>query len=180
MTTKQKLVRLKELSRQAGANIFERCKLASEVLQDTDWLAQCGDEFKARDLLQAEYFRDLSGFISIGRLVELYEKFPLESKWKEYKYDLAAMDSLEREMSATENDGLKGVRTAWKPLAEKFEREVTDLRQDLQSAHQKARIANGEVEKLRGEIRELERENATLRGRITQLERMLKLEPEAA
>ena len=163
MTTKQALMELKKLAATAADNLYRRIELAVNVLADLDWIAQVhgGSDLKAQDALQSEFFRDLGGFISLGKLCAMYRHVPA-SEWKACRYDVAAVEVTYDDQAATEKRET-GKRTAWKAIAEERAEQI-----DQQTA---------EVLHLRGEVERLRDENARLHGRVEQLEKQLDREP---
>jgi DNA repair exonuclease SbcCD ATPase subunit len=173
--TTQKLARLRDLAGQAGANIFERCRLAAEVLADITWVTQThgGDEMAAMDALETEYFADYRDYITLGKLRQVYHEFPNETDWKDVKYNLAAMEAKYAESHANEDKGLRGSRTSWKAVAEKYEQKQKQLERDRDRDRKELASKDTELEELRCRISELERENAELNGRLMELQRLL-------
>jgi len=91
--TTQLLAELKTLAKSAAENLYRRIGLAAEVLKDLDWIATIhgGSDMRAMDALQDEYFSELGGFISLGKLILMQEKIA-EEEWKSVKYDVSAVE----------------------------------------------------------------------------------------
>lgn len=91
--TKKLFARLKVLSSAAGTNVYERVSLAAQCMKDHDWIVELhqGDDFKAREALESEFFADLAGYVPLPLLLNILGAFPDESTWREYRYDLKAM-----------------------------------------------------------------------------------------
>lgn len=70
-TTATLLAELKVLSGQAGENAFHRIELARDILADNDWIATVygGNETKAREAIESEYFGDLCGAVDLSQLL---------------------------------------------------------------------------------------------------------------
>lgn len=166
--TKRKLVRLRELASGAKQNIYERCKLASEILSDRDWIAiEHGGEYDAaQKALEDDFFSDVAGFIVLADLVQIYKQFPVEEKWRELRYNLAALKAAMRE-------------TTREPKAEKEPQkratlaQLHELEQQVESAGQRAEnlsrtISNQaeEITSLKDEVARLKKENAQLRREL--------------
>ncbi len=175
MTTKQKLVELKKLAGVAGPNIYQRARIANEVLADKDWIAEQheGDEFRAIAHLESEFFADLRGYITLGRLRELITAYSEERTWKELRYDLSALEAKHSEEHG-EQPALRGQRTSWKAKAEQLSEQVDQLMRDRARDRQDVDNARASEDKMQARIRELENENANLLGRICELEKLLK------
>jgi len=156
MTTKQSLAELKKLSREAADNLYRRLELAANVLADLDWIAEVydGSDLKAQDALQSEFFADLGGFVTLGKLLAMYRGVP-KSEWKECRYNVAAVEVAYDEQATEANSREKGKRTSWKKIAEERleQLEVAEARiQELESivSEQAAKIARqgGQIEQL--------------------------------
>lgn len=165
MTTKQALAELKKLAKDAAVVLYRRIELAALVLSDLDWIARThdGSDLKAQDALQGEFFRDLSGYVTLGKLLAMYRHIP-EDQWRGCRYDVAAVEVLYDDQ-AEPDQAERGKRTAWKALAE----------ERGEALHE----AEAELVRLRKQVAELKTENERLRGRIEQLERLLGHEPVA-
>lgn len=156
-STNQNLKRLQTLADVADKNIFERIDLAAKVLADLDWVAENHEnEDKARSWLESQFFNQLAGVFSLGKLFQIYEQFPDEKQWAEYRYDLPAMHSLWRERQS-DDGGLTGTRTAWKPIAEEFKARCEELESENAS--------------LKLQVAELTHKNAVLEGRLAERRR---------
>lgn len=179
--TKAALKELRRLRDSVGSSLYERSRLASVCLADTDWLAEEfeGDEFRAADYVQEKFFSELGGSIGVLELVSIYRQFPDVAAWKEREYNIKTL--------------LAEVQTA-RPEREKrtvtrvTRKEYEDLKDAKEHAEfvakryeQEAKDKIGVVERLQERVRELENENHTLHGRISELERLLdRIKPHAA
>jgi len=181
--TTQLLAELKTLASSAADNLYRRIGLAAEVMLDLDWIARThdGSDLKAHDALQDGYFRDLGGFISLGKLIQMFSKIPVE-QWKEVKFDVAAVEIMYNEATSTEpkDGGEKGVRTAWKPLAEERGKQVDRLTEQVKQTGDLATRQTAEIDQLKARICELTRENERLQGRVEELEKMMHRQPVVA
>lgn len=153
MTTKQALGELKTLVKSAKENLYRRIALAREVLGDLDWIATVhgGSDLRAQDALQSEFFPDLAGYVSLGKLILMQQHVPVET-WQECRYDIAAVEVLYDQQRAADAGEPKPARPSWKTIAEE----------------RAARIS------------ELERELSRMQGRLEELEKFARLEPAAA
>lgn len=182
-STNQLIAELKTLAGQGKKNIFRRVQLASQILADHDWIASKGwDEPQAREALQADYFSELGGYVSLGTLLEIYAKFPHESDWEEYNYNIRAMELLWRQ---NENDANQQSqeRTKWKAKAEYLDNEVKEMKYEISRKNSMVDALEKEIVELNGKIsslldenRQLREENAGLRGRLEELERFARQE----
>jgi hypothetical protein len=163
MTTKQALAELKKLAKEAGRSLYRRLELAAVVLQDLDWIAQVhgGSDLKAQDALEDEFFRDVGGYVTLGKLLAMYRHVP-KAKWVELRYKVQAIE-LEYDEQAAPDKRETGVRTAWKQIAE-------ERGDKLEAAERKILILQAKVDGLTSE-------NERLKGRIEQLEKMLERKP---
>jgi len=159
MTTKQALAELKKLAASAADNLYRRIELAATVMQDLDWIASVhdGSDLKAQDALQSEFFKDLGGYVTLGKLIAMYRHVPA-TDWKECRYDVAAVEVLYDQQAAPDQKETRN-RKAWKAAAEELE--------------QKLDVAERRVASLQTKVDELTLENGRLRGRVEQLERLL-------
>ena len=159
MTTKQALAELKKLAASAADNLYRRIELAATVMQDLDWIASVhdGSDLKAQDALQSEFFRDIGGYVTLGKLIAMYRHVPA-ADWKECRYDVAAVEVLYDQQAAPDQKETRN-RKAWKAAAEELE--------------QKLDVAERRVASLQTKVDELTLDNERLRGQVEQLERLL-------
>lgn len=142
-STAKKVARLRSLAGKAGRNIYERCKLASEILRDKDYVAEkYGGYDEAQVTLEDSYFSDLKGFICLERLVAIVRHFEEEQQWRNERYNIRSLNYLfeesqkapvpksahktRRKSSKAENDALRdqlhAERTRSAELAKQVER----------------------------------------------------------
>jgi hypothetical protein len=155
--TKTCLTELKRLVKDAKANLYRRIELAATVLADLDWIARehGGSELKAHDALQSEFFPDLGGYLSLGKLLQMYRKVG-KPQWEECRYDIAAVEVVYDEQHQTTTAEERGSRTAWKKIAEERAERIEQL--------------EAYVAKLTSENDRLSAENTDLRNRVARLE----------
>lgn len=93
MSASKLLARLQELSEQSGKNYYERIHIADTLLQDREWLKTefVGDDYKAAESLEAKYFHDLSGSMTVWMLLQIYRRFPNEKDWQKCSYNLRTL-----------------------------------------------------------------------------------------
>ena len=177
MNTASALVKLKEMAKKAGETIFERAKLASQVLGDDVWLADAchGNWDEAIQYLEAEYFPELSVAFSLNKLVVLYEKFQSIEEWILYKFNLNALWGVYLGTLKKENLPSKGDRVG--PIPNKIHNEalekIRELEYKVKKSDESFQNQSDRIRNLEEENRKLREENAELRGRVKQLERMM-------
>jgi hypothetical protein len=157
------LARLKKLRDKAGSLVYERVKLAASVYADRNWVAASfrGDPNAAAAHLQEEYFADLCDAVSFLDLLGIFKVFPEEREWAEHKY------SVKRLFAALPKEE-KAPRERRGVTIKEHEEEIS-RRKDAEFAAKRARE---EAETLQARVKELEMENAKLKGRIEELERI--------
>ena len=163
--TTQLLAELKNLAKDAADNLYRRIAIAREVMSDLDWIATVhgGSDVRAADALQDEYFRDLKGFVSLKKLMDMHRDVSHED-WKSVSYGIAAVKAIHDEQLAGEKSTKHEVRTNWKvKCAEKDER-IEDLERQVEQLLESN-------QKLRGENAELRSQIARLEGRIEEMDR---------
>lgn len=160
--TKRALLELKRLAAESGKNIYRRVELAVAVLGDVDWIAteHGGSQENAEKAMTSEFFADLRGYVSLGRLRDLHRHVPRE-KWEELRCDLAAVDAFERESHKPAYGGCpRSPSRSWKEVA-------TEQKSDLEKKQ-------AEILRLRAELARVTQENQRLRRRVEELERSAK------
>ena len=164
------LDRLKELINDAGRNYYERVKIADQLLSNKVWMesAYGGDDYKDAEMLEREYFHDLSGSMSIFELLQIYRKFNNEGDWKKHNYNLKVLYAQCKKVESSRS------RTTVK-LAdfEAVQAEAAEFKFKYKENEKQLKIKMSCIEKLEERVRELENENAELRGRVNELERVL-------
>jgi hypothetical protein len=170
--TSQLLAELKTLAAIAVKNLYQRIGLAAEVMGDLDWIAMIhgGSDLKAADALQDEYFRDLGGYVSLGKLILMYQKVD-QTQWEEARYDVAAVEVIYDGLTRETHE--KGERTSWKKVAEERGERLEDVERSVKQIEEVAEVRKTEVERLREEVERLKAENANLRGRIEELQNLI-------
>lgn len=157
--TTQRLAQLKNLADQAAENLYERIKLASEVLEDLDWIAECfgGSDLKAMDTLQADYFRDLGGFITMGELIRMYKTLP-KHVWEECRYNVAAVqvEYKNRTQPESTNEKKGGGRPKWKEIAEEAQQRIETLERQVEQLLEANQSLRAERDEWRQKAEELE------------------------
>ena len=165
LTTKQKVIKLRELSTGAGKNLYQRCKLLSEILADNTYIDSDfdGNEQRARDFFKREYFSDIDGKITLDDLIHIYRAYPDEKIWAGEGYMLGRI-AAKYFAEFGPSPGGKPERTNWKAVAADLQADNDALRKDLERTRQ-------QLDAALAELKQVKHENAVLSGRIIELER---------
>ena len=168
--TRRRIVELRQLAELSDQNIYRRVQLASQVLADTAWIADehHGDEIEARQHINDTCFASLGGYVQLDTLLAIFSMFPLEEQWKDYKYDLRAMELLWEEQRKEEST--KPHRSA-KPRATHAAIEAAE-----QEAVKQAAVAAKERKEKEDALSEADRltlENESLRTENVQLKALI-------
>lgn len=165
ITTNEKILQLRQWIGEAGEMHYKRIKLAKEVISDKHWIAISfnGDDLKAGDALEKEYFGDLCGAISFWRLLKIIDEYPTIEEWRKFKFNLTAM-SAEID-SRTKKPPI--ARTNRWSITQKAHEEVEMDRNRFKRMYE---VKNQEVEASSRKIAELELKIITLTREKRQLE----------
>lgn len=165
--TSQLLADLKRLAGESRENILARIKAAKQVLSDLNWVSDTygGSDIKARDALQDEFFLELNGVFTLGTLIAIYDSFPDESTWKEHRYNLQTMRALWEESRKKEDEDRQ-------PRTRITRAEFDEQATQLQAVRQSLASREKTIQDLQETIERLREENAILRGRIEELQKM--------
>ncbi len=168
MTESQILADLRELTEAVGSNHYQRIKLADQLMQRREWIASSfkGDDYRAAEMLEEEFFHDLSGAMTIWNLLTIYRKFPLEKDWKAKQYNLRML------LSACKPPVSEKAGKQERKSVKYAEFEATQQR--AKEAEFQLKRKEKEIESYRLRVTELEQENSRLHGRVEQLERIVK------
>ncbi|HSV27554.1 MAG TPA: hypothetical protein VLH60_06650 [Sedimentisphaerales bacterium] len=163
------LIEARKLRGRSGLAAYRRAKLLCQVFEDRNFRADCGnlDDFRAAAVLD-EYLEDLCvSFLDIRRMLR---HFPKPKAWQEGRLSRLYNDMLKAE-SGEKDKPLSGKpRNVTAEVRKRLESQLTDARKEL--ARQNA-VRLSEIDQLRAKVADLERENAELRERITELEKQL-------
>jgi hypothetical protein len=93
--TRTALRNLRTLAGRTGELYRERIAESITALRDQIWLqSQFGGSYdKAVEYLQEQWFQDISGFITLHKLLKIYRTIPV-AKWRSYNYNLRALELL--------------------------------------------------------------------------------------
>jgi DNA repair exonuclease SbcCD ATPase subunit len=166
MKWEMKLKKVDDLIAQSNASLFDRVKLLIEIWDDVDFLAHVdGSVDKAELLLDAKLGDYGIGFFEARSLMK---HFPKRPHWVGTPIRQMLAEALEVERSERKERQEPVTRKNPVPHAEHEK-----VMQQLEQTRERVDQAQDEVAGLRSEIAKLKEENATLRGRITEMERML-------
>jgi len=174
---KKLLENVKALFAEARVNLHAITVLLVKIWEDKDFRhdAQLEDDYAASDWID-EYITDTD--LTFLELRAVLVQFPKEEQWKESTIrDLYAQTKKTTEEQA---EAPPVNRTAWKKKAEEAEEKLKET--EFQNIQLK-KVESDSLERLTDqsqEIRNLKEENAVLRGRIEELERLYKPELAAA
>lgn len=175
VTVKSMLAKLKTLANCAGETLHERVRLASAINADREWLEEAcnGDEYQAAEIL-AEHFQDVChGRLNMLSLLNLYNKMPDLKDWRKYRFNVMAMlDAIAINEDRVPSDRR---RATIKDIEERDDK-IKELEYHVTRDKQELGDKVAEIEKLRVRIGELSEENARLRGRIEQMEKVMNRE----
>lgn len=180
------LGRIDRLAREAnglrlkiGHNLFERVKLASELLADPGYVQANGGPEPTRIKLEDTFFADLLSSISLHRLVVAACEFPEVAEWERRGFDLeritnaAAHQRNAREAKPAERRPTKGQLLAAKATAERatadkfaFEEQLEAKKVEVETLAQKADRLERELSAAKAEIDQLKAEVADLKKKL--------------
>lgn len=177
-TTQELLARLRDLTKSAGENYYERIQIADQLLSDRQWVESehGGSDHKAAKTLEDVYFHDLCGLMGLWDLIHILRKYPQRKEWEKFKYNLRKMhESLKpepakvdppRRATIKELEQLQDTNESLKFQLNRQKEIVATIKQELVDWKSRA-------EKLEKRVAVLELENATLKGRLEELEAVL-------
>lgn len=173
LTAGEMLARLKELADQAGRNYYERIKLADSLLQDRAWLQAsfASDDYKAAEYLEAECFHDLSGSMTVWQLLHIYRKFPDESEWRKRKWNLRTLYDLCKPKAEGKGSKRRAIKVA---EYEALEQRHKEAEYRVKQLGKENAAKDSQLESLQRRVRDLETDNNRLKGRVEELERIVK------
>lgn len=168
------LLKARELRSEAGKNAYQRAKLLTAVFDDRDFRASIGslDDFEAADKLNVEV-EDLC--LTFLELREVLKAFPNESEWADGRLRTLYAETIKRAkanaVAATKEPTTRRTVTLKDLEAVKEEKREAEIA--LRRAEKEVAATVATVDQLKARVKELEIENAGLRGRIEQLERTM-------
>ena len=165
----QLLARLGDMAKEAGPKAFERVALAALVLQDREWVfaAHGGSESLAREYLEAEFFGDLCGAVTLDQLLEIHRTFPDQQRWAEHKYNLPRLWIAVKAL-CPKNEKPKVERKG--PVPSEVHEQVLAEKKAVHERNEKLARVNKEIIE---ELERLRKENEELRSEVARLRREL-------
>ena len=171
--TSQLEAELRRLSSDATTNLYRRLEISAALLADADWLAMHqGSLDEGEKYLANSYFVEYRGLLDFAELHAMFLKFP-KPLWEEHRYDIGAMQILYAEAIESPSDGPQPTRKKYKQLVGELETTVKELHASLAAERRMGEAYRKEAVDLQQRVRELERENAELLGRVRELEKMV-------
>lgn len=153
MTGREMYAELVNLRNQAGQNIYQRLKIADQLLSNKDWVEDetqgGGDISKACDRLEQDCFADLCGVLSLPQMLEIYKHYKSEKTWRDNKYNLRKMYWAMKEVQKPSKQNKQ------EPTNPPSDDPLVSLRK--------------ENKELRQQVSELQRENKRLRTTLQQM-----------
>lgn len=178
--TRKLLTQLKALAGQAGRNYFERIRIAEALLSDKHWLAaeHGGDDYRAAEVLEAEFFHDVCGMMGLFDLLHIYRRFPNVADWEKNGFRLremyAQLKAEQRPAATTERRTAKVadvVRLEGEKKAVEFQ--LKKVKDDVKAKDVALQTKDERIGELETRVKRLETENLKLRGRLEQMEAVL-------
>lgn len=172
-STSEKIILLWSMLGKAGEMHYKRIKLAKEIISDKEWLATNfnGDQLRAGQAIEKNYFGDLCGAISFWRLLAIFEEFPNMSDWEKYKFNLTHMSALIDVKKKTKKSSRWSIT----------QQEVEDLRTDrnrfkklYEQTKESLISANEKINELESSVTFLTKEKARLNQEIKELQEIVK------
>ena len=166
--------KLRDMANQAGAKAHERIGLARQLLTDKDWIAaeHAGDSHAALETIEADFFGDLCGSVPLARLLKMHEVVQ-EDDWRRHKFNLQRVASAYQEKIQQTKGAREPAKRATIEQVQKLEEDVEHFRTVAKSKETEVKQVTTRVQQLERELAEEKRENAHLRGRVEELERMI-------
>jgi hypothetical protein len=154
MRTTEKVNLLKSRNGEDNRSLYERCKLATEVMADLEYIEEAhgGSDVLALDYLTDNCFsalKNVGGWVTAGALIELYKAFPEEQQWQERKYNLQVMRDELREK--VEDIPPRQTRN-WKQLYEELREKYEELRDKYDELRDKYDELRGKLEEKAEEV----------------------------
>lgn len=166
MKWEQKLKKVDDLIARSNASLFDRVTLLVEIWDDKDYLAHHdGDIEKAESMLDSKLGDYGIGFFEAQAILK---HFPNRPHWVGNSIRTMLAKALEAEEAVRKEAKTPVVRKG--PVPRKEHQEIV---QQLEQSKKRVDGLQDETGRLRAEIERLREENAMLRGRVAELERVL-------
>lgn len=158
MTSGKKRAELKRLSGDVRHGIHAMLKIAHDLLEDQEYVAQFGGGPQLIDDMQSKEFAHFGGSPTLPQMLRAYAANPGEQAWKEYDYNIWAMI----ELAAPAREAGEATHINWKAIAKELEVQVEQLTTELAAASE-------QVSAMEAAIASLETQNAEMRGELKAL-----------
>jgi hypothetical protein len=173
-TTNDKVMQLRAMLGQAGEMHFKRIKLAKEIIEDKTWVMThfAGDEFRAAEVLEKDYFGDLCGAINFWRLIKIVEEFPKLEDWRKYKFNLTEMSAV----IDARNKSKRKSGTRWSVSQrdyEELESERNRYRKLFDAKKEECEDKDSRIKQLEDMVANLTREKARLEKQVAEYEQII-------
>lgn len=177
--------RLITLRNQAGATLYERLKLADQLLSDRGWVQAPegggGDESIAIDRLESLCFGDICGALSLPEMLEVLHAVPQVKVWEKNRFNLRRMyqemkarQQAQRNATATNGRGATAGSAARPSTAQGAgptgETRPANQEQEVQEELKHLRAVLRQRDE---ELQQLRRENQKLRKALRKVKEML-------
>lgn len=184
----QMLARLEKLRNKGGELTYERVGIAAGLMRDDEWLASQfgGDQHAAKEYLEAEFFGDLCGSVTLGEWLVILREFPEKADWQKFKYNVRRMWAEYRERAQKAKKQESPDEESGEPRSRRAAT-LKELSAEVEKRKEVEYVANklkGDLESKEDRLSALERENvalklenAELKGRLKELERQMSLRP---
>jgi hypothetical protein len=166
MKWEQKLLKVDDLVARSNGTLYDRIKLLAEVWADGEYLAfHAGDMDAAEEMLDAKL-----GDYGIGFMEALaaFKHFPKRAHWVDTPIRQMLAEALEAERRDRKESASPSTRKG--PVPRK---EHEKLEEEMRHVNSRADSLAEENGRLRDEVRVLREDNAVLRGRVEELEKLL-------
>lgn len=180
-STKQAILKLGELRDDSGKSLYERVSLAKKILSDHDYIADehKGDEFAARDYLTRKFF---NGWLNLSKLLEILQLFPSESAWADREYNLDLLYSLvlehRRNAGSDSENETGGVASKRRRVTlkdyEELQKVIEDAETRIDYLNRIVKEKDELIAQMRNRVSDVERENAEMKGRLSELHDIVK------
>jgi DNA repair exonuclease SbcCD ATPase subunit len=166
MKWEMKLKKVDDLIARSNASLYDRVKLLVEIWEDKDFLAHHdGDIDKAEAMLDTKLGDYGIGFFEAQAILK---HFPQRPHWVGNSIRAMLAKALEAEEASRKE--AKSPVTRKGPVPRKEHQEIV---QQLEQSKKRVDGLQDETGRLRAEIERLREENAMLKGRVAELERIL-------
>ena len=162
--TQRMLEKLESLAREAGHNLFERVVIADTILKDEKWVAEQGGIVAAKSRLYQVGFTATA--VDMNELLLIFKHFPDKEEWVKVNFSvrLLAKEAKKLEPKQEKRGGQPERMTVAKMQLRLDEveaqlraalRENSELKDKIIQLQQANSLKDGELERVRRELRQL-------------------------